>query len=229
MKMVLFLMFFSFMAFAGDNKISTEQKEFLQSSLVATYGQELVEEYNIQKKAKAQIITEHLPKKILECTFGDRSAMEDNLPPSFQSSTCDDVITTAKEVGISKNKVEGTMAQLHLEMTDERMEALQNSVALVYSKTEVDKPKLEGVKGEILARLPKAFSNCRKEGDWMDKFIPEDYRDPLCGKVITDVEQAGFSYAVVKGVLDNLVVESPKTHGVSGVSQEKKPETRAKP
>ena len=228
MKTVLFLLFFSFMVFAEDNKISSEQKTFLQDALVATYGQEIVDEYNRQREAQAQIIAEQLPKKILECTFGDRSAMDSDLPPSFRSSVCGDIITAAKEAGISKNQVEGAIAKLHLEMTSERMEALQNSVAHVYSKNGVGKPKLEGLKAEIAAQLPDKFSKCRaiKEEGLLDQLIPDALQEPLCHKLVTDVEKAGFSYAMVKGVLDGLAVESPKIHGVS---EKRKPETRAKP
>ena len=96
MKAVLFLVFFSFMTFAedADNTISSERKAFLQDALVEAYGQEVADAAKMQEEAQSQIM-DALPGKLVECAFSDSGA----------NATCSDIITVAKEAGITQDQV----------------------------------------------------------------------------------------------------------------------------
>ena len=227
MKAVLFLVFFSFIAFADNrvNEISAERKAFLQDFLITAYDQDHVDEVNMQRKVKSQIIAE-LPEKFLECILGDPDIIEENLPPSFQSSTCVDIISAAKKAGISQAQIESNIVQQpDSELTPDRIKALQESLAHIYSETLGDKLELNDLKTQIMAQLPKQLSNCRKEEDTLDKFIPDVFQDPLCGKIITEAMEAGISYAWLTDILDDLTV----VEGSYSTAEKKKTKTIAKP
>ena len=222
MKAVLFLVFFSFVAFAedADNKISVEREAFLQDALVEAYGQEAADEVNMQKEAKSQVLA-LLPDILLSCAFGEGDLAEANLPSSFRSENCKDVIIAAKNMGISRDQVGIVIAQLaeNEEVYSERMGVLQSALSdssYVYLETE-----MSDAEKEIMAQLPEQLSNCRENDEGVDAYIPNVFQESLCSEVIADVMEAGISYAMVSDTLNNLTV-------VAEVKK-KKPRTVAKP
>jgi hypothetical protein len=77
----------------------------------------------------------------------------------------------------------------------------------------------QGEVAEMMAELPEALSECRENDSGVSALIPDIFQAPLCSEVITGAKEAGISYAMVKGVLDEL----------GGTVEKKKPRTIAKP
>ena len=206
MKAVLLLVFFSSMAFADDsNTVSAEKKDVLQGLLVESYGQEVVDEAKMQEEAEAQIMAT-LPEKLLECAL---------------NADCNDIVAAAKEGGLTQNQIESAMKEIKAEDVQEALnETVQASLVHVYGDGEAD---TELTESEIMAELPEALSQCRENDSGVDAYIPDLFQSDLCSEVITEVMEAGVSYAMVKGVLGGLTV------GEEGDAEKKKPRTVSKP
>ena len=187
--------------------------------MVEIYGQEIVNEVGMQEEAKSQVLAE-LPEALFECVFGESDAAQASLPSSFQNPTCNGVISAAKDMGITPAQVESAIGQLDSE--EDRIEILQGSLAQIYSEADGEDTELGGDLANVVNQLPEKFSNCREEEDGLDTFIPDVFQSPLCGAVVTEAMEAGVSYAMAKGILNNLTVDEES-------QAKKKPRTVAKP
>lgn len=223
----LFLVAFSFVAFAAnaDNTISEDQQALLQDTLAEVYGQEAVDAVKMQEKAKSQVLAE-LPEALLNCAFGESDAAQADLPPSFQTASCDSVVSAAKDMGITQAQVESAIGQLDSE--EDRIETLEAYLAEArfYWEAEVNQElQVQGDLAEIVAQLPEKFSDCRgEETGTVESLIPDIFQSSYCDAVATDAKEAGVSYVMAKGILDNLKVDD------EAVAQaEAKPRTVSKP
>lgn len=212
-NLLLLLIVFPFVVFSAETgKMSQERHGFLKEALTAAYGQEEVEEFNTYKEVMAQII-EDLPAKLYDCIFEDPSVVEADLPETFRSLVCTDVISSAKEVGISKERIETevmeVMAQLPSETPSDHIEKLADSLEGIYGEEEA--VELNEAQAQIVAELPEKFSNCREQEEGVDHLIPDVLQDPLCDKVIAEVKDSGISYAMVADTLSGFSVETGRS------------------
>ena len=216
--MKLFLVFFSLYAFAKnmDHTVSEERKAFLQDSLVEVYGQDIADEVDIREQAKSQVL-DKLPEVLLNCVF-NRNDVEKANPAVDQNSSCEEVISGAYAVGLSRSQVEDVIKQLDPEPDIISLTLFQETLNHTYNKAE--SAEQSDKLAEIMFELPENFSNCREEDSTLDAFIPDVFQDPLCGEVIKKAMESGVSYVMVKDIIDDLTVEADKV---------RKPRTVAKP